>query len=180
MSAQGVKNCNITKCVQQPVCSHLRNVEIPSFSTSLVHPTHFLPTPSQDNPINSPSMRSTPQETLGNYKRNKWERVLFAFPQFLRRKFVQRVQKQLIKSNCDAFDECSHDTDLWFESRSWHHLECNILPSTNQLHYLYGFCHFAELLLPLFFALHTSTADTDLLRTPGSNQKLQARYCWTL
>jgi len=129
MSEQNVKKCSITKCVQHPVCFHLRNVEIHNVSTSLVHPTHFLPTPSQDNSINSPSMSSTPQETQGNYKRNKWERVILDFPQFLRRKFVQRAQKQQISSNCDVFDMCSQDTDLWFESRSWHHLDCNALPS---------------------------------------------------
>lgn len=134
-----------------------------------MHPTHFLPTPSQDNPINSPSMSSTPQETLGNYKRNKWERVLFAFPQFLRKKFVQRAQKQQISSNCDALDKCSQDIDLWFESRSWHHLDCNVLPSNQPTSLLYGSCHFARLLLQL----QTSTADTELLRTLGSNKNFQ-------
>jgi hypothetical protein len=77
-----------------------------------VHPTNFLPTPSPDNPINSPSMSSTPQETLGNYKRNKWERVLYASPQFLHRKFVQPAQTQLLSSNGDAFDKCSQDIEL--------------------------------------------------------------------
>jgi len=118
-------------------------------------------------------MSSTPQETLGNYKRNKWERVLFAFPQFLRTKFVQRAQKLQISSNCDAFDKCSQDIDLWFESRSWHHLDCNVLPSNQPTSLPFTSCHFPRLLLPLFCAFQTSTVDTDLIRTLGSNQKLQ-------
>jgi hypothetical protein len=173
MSEQSVKKCSITKCVQHPVCSHLRNVEIHNCSTSLVDPTHFLPPPSQDNPINSPSMSSTPQETMGNYKRNKRERGFFDFPQFLRRKFVQRAQKQQISSNCDVFDKLSQNIDLWFESLSWHHLDCNALPSNQPTSLTYVSCHFARLHLPLFCALQTSTADIGLLRTIGSNQKLQ-------
>ena len=106
------------------LCRGGGNVDLPNFSTAMVQPTDFLPTPSQDNPITSLSMSSPPQETLGNYKRNKWERVLHDFPQFLRRKLVKWAQTQLISSNSDL-DMCSQ----WFTSRPWHHLDSNILPS---------------------------------------------------